>query len=129
MEKNQKEEIDFNQKITSQGRRKWRRITRRQQEWLLKTINRMYMEEVSISHQPLKSAKRQRIIDKLFEMIRERRIFISKGEISRIADYKMRKWNKHILEQAQQLQNCPDKHNKKNVKIWKDHQIENHASS
>ena len=36
MEKNQKEEIDFNQKITSQGRRKWRRITRRQQEWLLK---------------------------------------------------------------------------------------------
>ena len=87
----------YHQKITPQGRKKWRRITRRQQEWMLKALTRLYAEEVQVTRQPLKSAKRDKIIDVLFGMLRERRIFISKGEVSRIADYKMRNWNKNLL--------------------------------
>ena len=87
----------YHQKITPQGRKKWRRITRRQQEWMLKALTRLYVEEVKATRQPLKSAKRDKIIEALFGMLRERRIFISKGEVGRIADYKMRNWNKNLL--------------------------------
>ena len=60
---------------------------------MLKALRYLYAEEVTATHKPLKSAKRKIIIDTLFEKLRERRVFISKGEVSRIADDKMRKWN------------------------------------
>ena len=101
MGKNRREAIVYHQKITSQGRKKWRRITRRQQEWMLKALSHLYAEEVKTTHAALKSAKRKKIIDVLFEMLRERRIFISKGEVSRLADYKMRKWNKNMMKGEQ----------------------------
>ena len=76
MSKNCKRLKIYHQKITPQGRKKWRRITRRQQE-------------------------RKIIIDTLFEKVRARRIFISKSEVSRIADDKMRKWNKNMMKGEQ----------------------------
>lgn len=107
MGKNRREAIVYHQKTTSQGRKKWRRITRRQQEWMLKALSRLYVEEVKNTHEVLKSAKRKKIIDVLFEMLRERRIFISKGEVSRLADYKMRKWNRNMMKGDQKKsENC-----------------------
>ena len=100
MGKNRREAIVYHQKTTSQGRKKWRRITRRQQEWMLKALSRLYVEEVKNTHEVLKSAKCKKIIDVLFEMLRERRIFISKGEVSRLADYKMRKRNKNMRRES-----------------------------
>lgn len=101
MSKNCKRLKIYHQKITPQGRKKWRRITRRQQEWMLKALRYLYAEEVTATHKPLKSAKRKIIIDTLFEKVRARRIFISKSEVSRIADDKMRKWNKNMMKGEQ----------------------------
>ena len=68
---------------------------------MLKALRYLYTEEVTATHKHLKSAKRKIIIDTLFEKLRKRRVFISKGEVSRIADYKMRKWNKNMMKGEQ----------------------------
>ncbi len=88
-------------------KKKWKKLTRFQKNWILEKAHRLYVSFLTDKHWIPRCSERRYLMEVLYEQICDRRIMISKGEVRRIVDYKMRKWNrkylKRKLEQKQTL--------------------------
>ena len=78
--------------------RKWRNLTRFQKKWILDKAHRLYRKFVSENHWIPHRSERRALIENLYRQISSRGIMIYKGEVFRVVDHRMRKWNRRYLE-------------------------------
>lgn len=78
--------------------RKWRNLTRLQKKWILEKAHRLYRKFVTENHWIPHRSERRVLIENLYRQINDRGIMIYKGEVFRVIDHRIRKWNRRYLE-------------------------------
>ncbi len=83
--------------------RKWRNLTRFQKKWIMEKVHRQYRQFVEKNHRIPHRADRRILIENLCCQIYSRGIMIYKGEVVRVVDHRMRKWNRRGLEKKMEI--------------------------
>ena len=79
-------------------KKKWKNLTRFQKKWIMEKTHRLYTQFLTEKHWIPHCSERRLLIEDLYNQIHNKGIIISKGEICRILDYRMRKWNRNHLQ-------------------------------
>ena len=87
-----------NTPFNTSRKKEWKKLTRFQKNWILEKAYRLYVSFLTDKHWFPHCSERRYLIEVLYAQICDRGIMIPKGEVRRIVDYKMRKWNRKYLE-------------------------------
>ena len=85
----------------SQIRKKWLQwsnLTRFQKKWILEKAHKQYRQFMEENHWIPHRSERRVLIENLYRQIYRKGLMIYRGEVNRIVDYRMRKWNRRYLE-------------------------------
>lgn len=79
-------------------RLQWSNLTRFQKKWIFEKAHKQYRQFVEENHWIPHRSERRALIENLYRQIYRKGLMIYRGEVNRIVDYRMRKWNRRYLE-------------------------------
>ena len=72
-------------------------------KWIMEKVHRQYTQFVEKNHRIPHRADRRILIENLCCQIYSRGIMIYKGEVVRVVDHRMRKWNRRYLKREMEV--------------------------
>ncbi len=98
-----KKSINKNMAWSAMRWRKWRNLTCFQKKWIMEKAHRLYTQFVTDRQKFPHCAERRALIETLYALILNKGIMIYRGEVKRIVDFRMRKWNRRYLKREMEV--------------------------